>query len=209
VAEGDTRATFRAVLAKQLQEERGQSQEPERLTVQQYELLAALYYESHKFEEHENGDAEQKLLDRILEERFPGRKRVEGVYISVRDTHPVLWSPKALLGRSPTKTESANFSRSLKKLLERHLVIRKDRFVTVTEAGREALSSYEAKNFDSDTHITFLLRQDEMQDTFMLVGRVAALAKKYGVTDLITDKPGTLPDLIMAIIESLPKAKLF
>lgn len=55
---------------------------------------------------------------------------------------PIIWSPKKLLGRSPTRAESSALSTRLKTLVGQGLVKRFGREVTVTELGKTALWSH-------------------------------------------------------------------
>lgn len=194
----DTRASFRTVLAKQFQGAYQPPSKPAHLTVQQYELLAKLYFETHRFEVSAKHEKQLEKPDHILRELFPEATRINGVLVNRYRSHAVLWSPKALLGRSPTKAESASYSRAVKKLLERRLITKEQRYVTITEAGKEALRVYEDEHFGENTYISDLLEHDAFRRDLELIGRAANLAKQYGMTELLEDKPGTLPDLLVA-----------
>jgi hypothetical protein len=80
-------------------------------------------------------------------------------YRSAADSH-ITWSPKALLKRSPTKTEAAVLSRRVKGLVDRGLLIRHGRELAITDTGKAELAIYSADRQDELLHQTLLARLD-------------------------------------------------
>lgn len=62
-------------------------------------------------------------------------------YRTAADSY-ITWSPKAFLGRSPTKTEAATLSRRAKGLVERGLLTRHGRELFVSDMGKQELAYY-------------------------------------------------------------------
>lgn len=80
----------------------------------------------------------------------------------------VVWSAKAYLERSPTKSEAATLSKRVKSLVDYDVLSRSGRDVTLTPVGRKLLYEWAANKHDLPIFegITLLLEINELMDEF-------------------------------------------
>ncbi len=137
---------------------------PERLTPKQVDLLAHLMIRSYS---------------------SPGSGGTKGG--PPDNQQPITWSPKAYLGRSPTKSESASLSRRLSTLVERGLVSQRGRRVIPTEYGKSLLQEYVLNNEPQGGFHTLrlFLDLDESNENMKAITKAMNLAKERGRTELL------------------------
>ena len=92
--------------------------------------------ESETNKEHRLTSAQMNLMIYIL----------LGNYDNSEGEHPFIWSPKAYLGRSPSKIEAATLSRRLAVLVSHNLLEKSGREVSVTDDGRALIHAYAEEN---------------------------------------------------------------
>jgi hypothetical protein len=85
-------------------------------------------------------------------------------YENLEGERPIIWSPKAYLRRSPTKTEAATLSRRVSALVDRSLIKRSGREVSVTDSGRELIRAYTVKR-RHDKHLLKVRLVLELNET--------------------------------------------
>jgi hypothetical protein len=114
---------------------------------------------------------------------------------------PVLWSPKAYLGRSPTQSEAATLSSRVKSLVEQGALSRVGRDIGLTSNGRALLYAYTMKNRDKPGLQAVSLRLEAeriKEDLAAVTGVKAASFRHLG--------PGPETEIIVEALNSLTTA---
>ncbi len=156
---------------------------PKRLTHNQYILLSSILIRAYK---------------------HPGDKQM-GLWRE----YPVVWSPKEMLGRSPTKNEAAALSQRLSAVIKHELVEKRGRMVSVTSYGKTMLRVYslerEAHSQDSRAFrlIRMIVDRHEAASNIEAIQKTMNIARTQGRSELLTAKRGTLPDLYREEIKKL------
>lgn len=125
--------------------------------------------------------------------------------------YPVTWSPKAVLGKSPTKNEAAGLSRRLSVLVKHGLVEKRGRMVNVTTYGKTMLRSYalehegHSENGDLLRLARMIVDRHETASNIEAIQKTMNIARIQGRSNLLTAGRGTLPDLFDGEIKKLNK----
>lgn len=125
--------------------------------------------------------------------------------------YPILWSPKALRGRTLTKNEAAATSRRLSSLVAHGLVEKRGRLVKITHYGKVMMRAY-ALEHENDSEGGYILRlgrmiidRHEAANNLQAIQKVMDIARTRGRSNLLTAGRGVLPDLFEGEINKLNK----
>lgn len=114
-----------------------------------------------------------------------------------RRPHPVIWSPKDFLGRSPTKSELATLSKRMTTLLGRNYLEKHGREIVVTSQGSSMMRAYtfahEGEGWPDD--IAKVLDVYQSRSNLEAIEKTMNLARNYGYTHLLTSGKGGLTEL--------------
>lgn len=117
--------------------------------------------------------------------------------------HPVTWSPKAFLGRSPTKVEAAALSRRLSTLVDHGLLGKAGRLVITTPTAKTLIRAHISKHDNRELfhNVLLLLELSEIFEHQKAVKTTMHLAQEWGRAELLT-KEG-LPSLYLDVLGRL------
>lgn len=122
-----------------------------------------------------------------------------GSYENSEGERPFVWSPKAYLERSPTKSEAAILSRRLAVLVDHGLLEKTGREISVTDEGRALIHAYAGENkYDRNLlKVRLVLELNETWKNLEALKVARDIARKRAKRDLVRhDGRGPLHDLI-------------
>lgn len=122
-------------------------------------------------------------------------------YENLEGERPVVWSPKAYLKRSPTKSEAAALSRRVSTLAYHGLIKRSEREVSITDYGKALIRAYTVeRNYDKNlSSVKLVLELNETWKSIEALRVVSDAARRHGRHDLVRrDGRGPLHDLFFA-----------
>ena len=145
---------------------------PKKLTQKQFELLAHILSKSWEV--------------------------LQGHELMQRD-RPVVWSPKAFLRRSATKSEAATLSVRVTALEGHGLISKSGRYVRATDDGKKLLRAYlrehEQANKDFKA-VKLTLELEESAERHAAICLTIETACRYGRGHVLVDGKGVLPALL-------------
>lgn len=122
-------------------------------------------------------------------------------YDNSEGERPLIWSPKAYLGRSPTKTEAPTLSRRVSALVDHGLIKRSGREVSVTVSGRDLIRAYTVKRRHDKNllKVRLVLELNEIWKNLEALKLAKDVARRHERRDLVRrDGRGPLHDLLYA-----------
>lgn len=111
--------------------------------------------------------------------------------------HPVKWSTKEFLGRSPTKAEAASFSRRVSNLVSHGLLIKVNGFLKVTSRGKLMIRTYLSTG-KHDFYMNLVRLSLDMYEGYkrlLAIQTVMRIAGENGSFDSLISGRGMLRDL--------------
>lgn len=125
-------------------------------------------------------------------------------YDSSEGERPFVWSPKAYLGRSPTKTEAATLSRRMATLTQHGLIKKSGREASVTDYGKALIRIHTVKlDYDEALlKVRLVLDLNESLKNLEALKLVKDVARRHKRHDLIhRDTKGPLNELFYAELD--------